>query len=81
MVDRMAPPRTVLCIPTDALSVNDLASFTYRAEGCVGLKWIGDAVLLISGRRTSAETISLTEEFWRSLGYAVTTELDSSVLG
>ena len=35
LIDRMAPPRTVLCTPTLALSVTDLASCTYRAERCV----------------------------------------------
>ena len=34
MADRMAPPKTVLCIQTKALSVTDLASCTYRPERC-----------------------------------------------
>ncbi len=38
LLDRMAPPRTVLCTPTNALSLTDLASCTYRAERCVGLR-------------------------------------------
>ena len=38
MIDRMAPPRTVLLINTTALDVNDLASCTYRAERCVGVR-------------------------------------------
>jgi 3-hydroxybutyryl-CoA dehydrogenase len=41
LLDRMAPPRTVLCTPTLALSITDLASCTYRAERCVGLKAAG----------------------------------------
>jgi 3-hydroxybutyryl-CoA dehydrogenase len=43
LLDRMAPPRTVLCTPTMALSITDLASCTYRAERCVGLR--GDVLL------------------------------------
>ncbi len=38
LLDRMAPPRTILCTPTEALSITDLASCTYRAERCVGLR-------------------------------------------
>jgi 3-hydroxybutyryl-CoA dehydrogenase len=38
LLDRMAPPRTILCTPTLALSLTDLASCTYRAERCVGLR-------------------------------------------
>jgi 3-hydroxybutyryl-CoA dehydrogenase len=43
LLDRMAPPRTILCTPTMALSITDLASCTYRAERCVGLR--GDVLL------------------------------------
>jgi len=38
LLDRMAPPRTVLCTPTETLSITDLASCTYRAGKCVGLR-------------------------------------------
>jgi len=38
LVDRMAPPRTILCTPTNALSITDLASCTYRAGLCVALR-------------------------------------------
>jgi len=37
LLDRMAPPRTVLMTPTMRLSIADLASCTYRAEKCVAL--------------------------------------------
>ncbi len=38
LLDRMAPPRTILCTPTNALSITDLASCTYRADRCVALR-------------------------------------------
>ena len=38
LLDRMAPPRTILCTPTNALSITDLASCTYRPGLCVGLR-------------------------------------------
>jgi 3-hydroxybutyryl-CoA dehydrogenase len=37
LLDRMAPPRTVLVTPTIRLSIADLASCTYRADKCVAL--------------------------------------------
>ncbi len=38
MIDRMAPPRTVLCTPSEALSITDLASCTYRPTRCFALR-------------------------------------------
>jgi 3-hydroxybutyryl-CoA dehydrogenase len=38
LLDRMAPPRTILCTPTRALSITDLASCTYRSGLCIGLR-------------------------------------------
>ena len=38
LLDRMAPPRTIFCTPSRALSITDLASCTYRAGNCVALR-------------------------------------------
>jgi 3-hydroxybutyryl-CoA dehydrogenase len=38
MIDRMAPPKTILCTPSYALSITDLASCVYRPERCVALR-------------------------------------------
>jgi 3-hydroxybutyryl-CoA dehydrogenase len=38
LLDRMAPPRTILLTPTLALSITDLASCTYRPAICVALR-------------------------------------------
>ncbi len=53
MVDRKAPPKTIVCIATRALSVSDLASCTYRDDRCVGVQWEGDGVRLVRGVATS----------------------------
>ncbi len=37
LLDRMAPPRTILVTPTKKMSIADLASCTYRAEKCVAV--------------------------------------------
>ncbi|HVG26348.1 MAG TPA: 3-hydroxyacyl-CoA dehydrogenase NAD-binding domain-containing protein [Acidobacteriaceae bacterium] len=38
LLDRMAPPHTILCTPSTALSIADLASCTYRADRCFALQ-------------------------------------------
>lgn len=81
MVDRMAPPKTVLCIPTRVLSIGDLASCTYRVERCIGAQVAGRGVELVAGARTSAETIALVREFWAGLGYEVRVVQESVVAG
>jgi 3-hydroxybutyryl-CoA dehydrogenase len=37
LLDRMAPPRTVLATPTTRLSITDLASCTYRPAKCIAI--------------------------------------------
>lgn len=41
LLDRMAPPGALFATPTQVLSIADLASCTYRAELCFGLKFSG----------------------------------------
>src|SRR3982074_690309 len=38
MIDRMAPPKTILCTPSYSLSITDLASCVYRPERCVAVR-------------------------------------------
>lgn len=77
MIDRMAPPKTILCIPTHALSLNDLASCTYRADRCVGVELQGDAALIVSGMRTAPQALAVVEAFWKSVGAEVTLRSDA----
>jgi hypothetical protein len=37
LLDRMAPPRTVLATPTTRLSIADLANCTYRPAKCIAI--------------------------------------------
>jgi len=73
LLDRMAPPRTVLCTPTMALSITDLASCTYRAERCVGLR--GDLVVgpmqVVRSRFLDGGVVGAVVEFLREIGLAV----------
>jgi 3-hydroxybutyryl-CoA dehydrogenase len=79
LIDRMAPPRSVLCTPSEDLSITDLASCTYRADRCVmvrgALRGAGE-VRVLAARATSEHTLSATEELFVSLGQKVMVEAD-----
>jgi 3-hydroxybutyryl-CoA dehydrogenase len=87
MIDRMAPPKTILCTPSEALSITDLASCVYRPERCVALR--GGLVQALSGGETTVRVIypsavaagalMAVDGFLRSLGIETGTELDPDV--
>lgn len=70
MVDRMAPPKTIMCINTHALSVTDLANCTYRIDRCIGAEMSGE-IHLVRGAQTSAETTERVSRFFESCGWQV----------
>jgi 3-hydroxybutyryl-CoA dehydrogenase len=88
LLDRMAPPRTVLATPTMRLSIADLASCTYRPEKCIAIVAeasalagnAGAVVQLCTTSRTAQETVALLEEFWRRLGFVPVFEPDPAEL-
>jgi len=60
LLDRMAPPRTILCTPTSALSITDLASCTYRPKSCVGVRT--ETGILFEGPQTVLRSRFVVEE-------------------
>ena len=80
LLDRMAPPRTVLATPTTRLSIADLASCTYRPEKVIAIAAQASAlsagaatrILLRTTTRTSPETVSILDQFWRRIGFTPT---------
>jgi len=70
LLDRMAPPRTVLCTPTMMLSITDLASCTYRAERCVGLRGdlVGGPVEVVRSRFLDDSVAGVVVEFFGGIG-------------
>lgn len=78
LLDRMAPPRTVLATPTTRLSLTDLASCTYRADKVIAIaaeastlaSGAAPSLLLRTGPQTSPETMDLVRAFWERLGFA-----------
>ena len=77
LVDRMAPPHTVIATPSTQLSIADLASCTNRPEQCIAIaaspeKLTAGAepdLLLRAAPFTSAETAYLVIDFWQQLGF------------
>jgi 3-hydroxybutyryl-CoA dehydrogenase len=77
LVDRMAPPRTVIATPTLANSIADLASCTNRPEKCIAIAASpeelaaapGASLTLRAAPFTSDETSSLVVDFFRRLGF------------
>ena len=80
LLDRMAPPRTVLATPTTRLSIADLANCTCRPDKCVSIAaeasslaaGSSNQILLRTTARTSPQTVALVEDFWRRLGFTPT---------
>jgi 3-hydroxybutyryl-CoA dehydrogenase len=85
MIDRMAPPKTILCTPSEALSITDLASCVYRPERCVALRGglvrtisdvAGAVVRVVYPAGVAEGTLFAVERFLRSLGIATRAEAD-----
>ena len=75
LLDRMAPPRTILCTPTRALSITDLASCTYRSERCVALRGATANLLegeleIVRSRFLEAQVVGAVSDFLRDIGIA-----------
>ena len=83
MIDRMAPPKTILCTPSYALSITDLASCVYRPERCVAVRGNllrgGDAggaggAAAVSRQSAAESTLTAVDKFLRALGVEVRRE-------
>jgi 3-hydroxybutyryl-CoA dehydrogenase len=87
MIDRMAPPKTILCTPSEALSITDLASCVYRPERCVALRGglvralseMGVTVRVVYPSAVAQEILIAVESFLHSMKIATRTELDPDV--
>jgi 3-hydroxybutyryl-CoA dehydrogenase len=87
MIDRMAPPKTILCTPSYGLSITDLASCVYRPERCVALRGdlvrgsadVRPSVRLLYPAAAAELTLTAMVGFLHSLGIEVQRELDPDV--
>jgi 3-hydroxybutyryl-CoA dehydrogenase len=76
LVDRMAPPRTVIATPIANLSIADLAGCTNRQERCLPIAATADdlasaatRLLLRAGPRTGGHSTLLVSDLFRQLGF------------
>lgn len=77
LIDRMAPPRTVIATPTTNLSITDLASCTYRPERCIAIAiapadlaaGAGPEIKLRAAESASQEAVAQVRNFWEKLGF------------
>jgi 3-hydroxybutyryl-CoA dehydrogenase len=82
LIDRMAPPKTIVLTPSNALSITDLASCTYRGDRCFAVRGPlaevarGGVLRILHPPRCDSHALNATAEFLRTLGAVVTIELD-----
>ena len=79
LIDRMAPPRTIMLTPSETLSITDLASCTYRGDRCLMVRGTlsGSSPLrLLTARGASHATIATGLTFLHQLGYEAAAEHD-----
>jgi 3-hydroxybutyryl-CoA dehydrogenase len=82
LLDRMAPPKTVICSPLEFVSLSDLASCTYRADRCIGVRGVaGETVQLIRGRLTSEETMRTAAGVWQQMRKQVEVVVETAMPG
>jgi 3-hydroxybutyryl-CoA dehydrogenase len=87
MIDRMAPPKTILCTPSYALSITDLASCVYRPERCVAVRGdllrggaaVAPVVRLLYPAAAAESTLAAVDRFLQTLGIEVRRETDPEV--
>jgi 3-hydroxybutyryl-CoA dehydrogenase len=71
MIDRMAPPKTILCTPSTALSITDLASCVYRPERCFAIRGEilkASPVEILYPPAAAPEALRSVEDLFRRLG-------------
>ena len=86
MIDRMAPPKTILCTPSYTLSITDLASCVYRPERCFAVRGSlipntsNDPQLrLLFPAAADQNVLAATQQFLQALGLMVQSETDPDV--
>lgn len=80
LIDRMAPPKTILCTPSYALSITDLASCTYRGDRCVAVRGdltSGSQIELLHPGIISKTVIADVQNFFTALGVEASTQIDT----
>jgi 3-hydroxybutyryl-CoA dehydrogenase len=79
LMDRMAPPKTILCTPAIRVGIADISSCTYRAPRCMAVQpgeqgsgLPGKSVRLLRTAATPDDVAEAVRKFWLSLDCEVT---------
>jgi len=72
LLDKICKPETILVSNTFTLSITEIASVTYRAQKCIGMRFTSRVqamprVELMRGRETSEETVQACAEVRRRI--------------
>jgi len=72
LLDKICKPETILVSNTFTLSITEIASVTYRAQKCIGMRFTSRVqamprVELMRGRETSEETVQACAELRRRI--------------
>ena len=77
LFDKFAKPGAILASTSASLSIADMASVTFCAERCIGLRFFDSgAIELVVTPETSAETIAACREVARRMGREVVVVAD-----
>src|SRR5690348_8902655 len=72
LLDKICRPATILATDTSALSVSEIASVTYRAPLCVGMRFINPPkskrLDIVRGLQTDESTVAAALEMGRRMG-------------
>ncbi|HWB32912.1 MAG TPA: 3-hydroxyacyl-CoA dehydrogenase NAD-binding domain-containing protein [Acidobacteriaceae bacterium] len=80
MIDRMAPPRTILLTPSTAQSIADLASCTYRPTLCFAVRGPlapNTPALLAHPPQADSGALAAAADFLSALGCSISIEQDT----
>ena len=72
LLDKICRPATILATNTSALSVSEIASVTYRAPRCVGMRFIkcteNTRLEIVRGSETDESTVAAAVDVGRRMG-------------
>ena len=85
LLDKFAKPGAILASTTTSLSVTEIATITFRAEHCVGMRFFDpvpemNVLEVVRALETSDETISACVEVGRRMGEEVVVVRESADL-
>jgi 3-hydroxybutyryl-CoA dehydrogenase len=79
MIDRMAPPKTILCTPSEAQSITDLASCVYRPDRSFAVRGVmqkGEAVKVLYPPASDEGALEAVLSLLQSIGIFADAQAD-----